>query len=318
VTEKFPFPKSILELGQMFSSDDHCLEYLFQARFLDGFICSVCQSDKGYPVPERKAIKCGKCASWTYLTEGTVMEKSKTSPCKWFSGAYLMVTVTPGISATQFQRQLDIPSYECAFQILHKLRAAMIAPTRELLKGVVEVDETMIGGHRIGARGRGAEGKALVIGAVEKISTSSGSRAGRVRLQYVSDASAKTIKKFLTEFVEPGTVVRTDGWSGYNSIDHDGYEHHVAAVGEPENASKVLPQIHRVFGNLKAWIIGTFHGVSPKHMQAYLNEYTFRFNRRKNPWKAFDTILGLATHSDAPTYDELYKSGSESGWEHPH
>jgi transposase-like protein len=311
------FPTNILELGQTFTNDEKCLLYMIEVRWPEGFECPSCDSGDPYFIADRKAMKCSKCDKWTYITEGTVMEKSKTSLCKWFAGAYLAITVTPGISAVQFQRQLGIPSYECAFQMLHKLRASMVSPDREPLSGVIEMDETMIGGHRIGPRGRGAEGKSLVIGAVEKIQTSKGSKAGRVRLLHAEDASGKSIIGFLDDYVEKGTVVRTDGWKGYEGIEKHGYEHDPFILNDPEKASKVFPHIHRVFGNLKAWIIGTFHGVSPKHMQAYLNEYTFRFNRRKSPWKAFNAVLGLASHMEGPTYEELYRSGTKKGWEHP-
>jgi transposase-like protein len=317
------FPKSILELGQIFNSDEACLDYLAQMRWPKGFVCKYCNGEKGYPVPERKAIKCGSCGKWSYLTEGTVMEKSKTSLRKWFAGAYLITTVTPGMSALQFQRQIGIPSYECAFQILHKLRAALVVPDRSKLEGAIEMDETYIGGHRIGSPpGRGAEGKSLVIGAVEVRPASGKSgkthtAAGRCRLLKVENADGKTIKAFLAEYVEPGTLVRTDGWKGYNGIEAEGYVHKPWVLSDPTQASKVFPHIHRVFSNLKAWIIGTFHGVSEKHMQAYLNEYTFRFNRRFLPWVGFNTALGLAAESEAPTYKALYAAGKKYGWEHP-
>jgi len=164
------FPSSILELGQMFSSDEACLEYMMQVRWPEGFQCSACKATKAYMVWERKALKCAKCGQWQYITQGTVMEKSRTSLCKWFAGAYMITTITPGMSALQFQRQMGIPSYECAFQMFHKLRSALVVPFRSKLEGEVEMDETMIGGHRIGSPpGRGAEGKSLVIGAVEVV-----------------------------------------------------------------------------------------------------------------------------------------------------
>ena len=318
---KLSFPQSELELGQLFSSDERCLEYLYQIRFPDGFECWNCGGKKGYPIAERKAIECAACGKWTFLTAGTVMEKSKTSLCKWFAGAFFMTTLTPSMSALQFQRRLLVPSYECAFQMFHKLRAALVVPDRTKLEGEIEMDETMIGGHRIGPPGRGAEGKSLVIGAVEVVhywqKGKERTRAGRARLLHVEDASGKTIVGFLKDYVEKGTLVRTDGWSGYSGIEKHGYRHDPFILRDPEQASKVFPHIHRVFGNLKAWIVGTFHGVSPKHMQAYLNEYVFRFNRRFEPWQAFNAALGLAAESDAPTYEQLYRSGTKKGWEHP-
>jgi transposase-like protein len=316
------FPASILELGQIFSSDEACLEYMIQARWPEGFQCPECKGTKAYMVWERKALKCAKCGEWQYITQGTVMQKSKTRLCKWFSGAYMMTTMTPGMSALQFQRQIGIPSYECAFQMLHKLRAAMVVPFRSKLEGEVEIDETFIGSHRIGSPpGRGAEGKSLVIGAVEVVpywdKGKERTRAGRARLLHVENASNRVIVSFLKDYVATGTLVRTDGWKGYQGIEKYGYKHDPFILRDPEQASKVFPHVHRVFGNLKAWIIGTFHGVSPKHMQAYLNEYVFRFNRRFKPWEAFNSMLGLASESEAPTYQQLYQAGTLKGWEHP-
>jgi transposase-like protein len=317
------FPTNLLELGQVFSSDEVCLDYLANIRWPDGFKCAECGGTKAYPVPERKAVKCAKCGTWTYLTQGTVMEKSKTSLCKWFSGAFLLTTHTPGMSALQFQKELGIPSYKCAFHMFHKLRAALVVPFRSKLEGEVEMDETIIGSHRIGSPpGRGAEGKSLVIGAVEVVhykdkKGTPRTRAGRVRLLHVENASSRVIVSFLKDYVEAGTLVRTDGWKGYAGIQKYGYRHDPFILRDPAQASKVFPHIHRVFGNLKAWIIGTFHGVSPKHMQAYLNEYVFRFNRRFTPQQAFDAMLGLAAESPAPTYQQLYRAGTASGWEHP-
>ena len=316
------FPTSLLELGQRFSSDEACLDYLANIRWPKGFACAECGSTKAYPVPERKAVKCASCGKWTFLTAGTVMEKSKTSLCKWFAGAFLLTTHTPGMSALQFQKELGIPSYKCAFHMFHKLRAALVVPFRSKLEGEVEMDETFIGSHRIGSPpGRGAEGKSLVIGAVEVVhywdKGKERSRAGRARMLHVEDASNRAIVSFLKDYVEAGTLVRTDGWAGYRGIEKYGYKHDPFILRDPADASKVFPHIHRVFGNLKAWIIGTFHGVSPKHMQAYLNEYVFRFNRRFTPQQGFDAMLGLAVDSPAPTYQQLYRAGTLKGWEHP-
>jgi transposase-like protein len=318
------FPTDLLELGQVFSSDETCLEYMIQVRWPEGFRCPKCGGREARFMPERKALRCAKpsCDHWVFINQGTVMEKSKTSLCKWFAGAYMMTTVTPSISALQFQRQVGIPSYECAFQMLHKLRAAMVVPFRSKLEGEVEMDESIIGGHRIGPRGRGAEGKSLVIGAVEVVhyedkSGKERTRAGRARLLHAEDASNRVIVSFLKDYVAAGTLVRTDGWKGYEGIEKYDYIHDPFILHDPALASKVFPHIHRVFGNLKAWIIGTFHGVSPKHMQAYLNEYVFRFNRRFKPWEAFNAALGLASGSEAPTYQQLYRAGTLKGWEHP-
>lgn len=308
------FPRSQFEFHRMFDHEGACVEHMVSVRWPEGFECQDCGSDKAYWVEDRRALKCAKCGEWTYLTEGTVMEKSKTPLCTWFLGGYLMTTMTPGISAVQFQRQAGINRYETAFQMLHKLRAAMVSPERTRLHGVVEVDETFIGGEKEGKRGRGAWGKALVAGAVEVV----GTKAGRCRLQLTDDASEESlVDEFLKFNVERKSVVVTDGWQGYVNVGKRGYRHVVVEGEDSKDVAKQMIHIHRVFGNLKTWILGTHHGVSDKHLQAYLNEFTFRYNRRGNPWLAFNTILGLASEAESPTYEELYAAGAKGGWVHP-
>ena len=222
------------------------------------------------------------------------------------------------MSATQFQRQVGLSRYETAFQVLHKLRAGMVRPDRDRIGGEVcdhvEVDETRVGGRTRG-KGRGVHDKLLVAGAVEvrvrkpgtKLDKRKGGRcAGRVRLAVVSDRSAESLCGFVEGAVTSSAPVITDDWSGYISLAKRGYKH--LAVAE-----EYLPIIHLVFSNLKTWLSGIHHGVSHQHLQAYLNEFTFRFNRRFYPFNAFRSLLGIAGDVTAPTYAELY-SGD---WEHP-
>jgi transposase-like protein len=230
-----------------------------------------------------------------------------------------MTTLTPGISGVQFQRQAGIKRYETAFQMLHKLRAAMVDSERRMLSGVIEADETFVGGEKEGKRGRGALGKALVAGAVEVLEGKNGKTyAGRVRLQQVLDASEESlIDDFIVNNIQKHSTIVTDGFSTYRALSKNGYRHVVVEGEDSVDVAKQLVHIHRVFSNLKSWLIGTHHGVSEKHLQAYLNEFVFRYNRRGDPWLAFNTILGLASDADAPTYEELYAVGDEGGWTHP-
>ena len=221
------------------------------------------------------------------------MERSHTPLSTWFWAAYLVASQTPGISAVQFQRQLGLSRYETAFGILHKLRAGMVRPNQDRIGGTpgehVEIDETWVGGRTRG-EGRGIHHKVLVACAVEvrhrKPGTAQDKRkdgryAGRVRLAVVSDRSADSLCGFVESAVVPGTLSVTDDWSGYASLGKRGYEHFaVAECSDPEVAEDYLPIIHLVFANLKTWLIGIHHGVSHQHLQAYLNEFTFRFNRR--------------------------------------
>jgi transposase-like protein len=222
---------------------------------------------------------------------------------QWFWAAYLVTTQTPGLSALQLQRQLGIRTYETAWTMLHKLRRAMVRPERESLHDKVEVDETYIGGPEVGLRGgRHLVGKALVIGAVEV----RGKGSGRIRLQVIPDVSARSLTGFVKAHVEAGALVLTDAWQGYASLSRLGYRHRSRTQGEPERAAKILPRVHRAFGNLKTWLRGTHHGVGHKHLQAYLDEFTFRFNRRRTPMAAFQTLLGLGAQLPPTTYKDLY------------
>jgi transposase-like protein len=233
---------------------------------------------------------------------------------QWFWAAYLVTTHTPGLSALQFARQMDL-NYETAFQMLHKLRAAMVKEGQARLSGVVEVDECYIGGERHGKGGRGALGKVLVAGAVEV----RGRRAGRIRLRVIRDVSGEQLSAFVKATVEEGSSVKTDGWKGYNGLSVAGYQHKPEVEGDRERAMEILPLVHIAFSNLKTWLLGTHHGsVKKQHMQAYLNEFTFRFNRRRTPMAAFQTVLGLIAERKGPTYAGLYdvvRGGDE--WRHP-
>jgi transposase-like protein len=198
---------------------------------------------------------------------------------------------------------LGITRYETAWVMLHKLRRAMVRPEREPLHTEVEVDEAYVGGPEVGLRGgRVLEHKALVVAAVEI----RGKGSGRVRLDVVPDASGPSLTGFVKANVAPGTVVRTDGWLGYAPLAGMGYRHRPRTQGDPRRGAKHLRRVHRVFGNLQTWLRGTHHGVGNRHLQVYLDEFTFRFNRRRTPQAAFQTLLGLGAQRAPTTYQQLY------------
>lgn len=251
------------------------------------------------------------------------MHGTRTPLLVWFWGAYLATTHTPGLSAVQFQRQLGIKRYETAFQILHRLRAAMVRPGRGKIGTDgwhVEVDETYVGGRTRG-EGRGTTHKVLVAGAVEvRVLTKprrTGERqlyAGRLRLALVPNRTKPTLERFVQAAVVPGTTVVTDAWTGYEGLTALGYEHHPITInGDQTRTDESLPLIHLVFSNLKAWLLGTHHSVSPRHLPAYLNEFVFRFNRRFYPMTAVDSVLGIGMRTTGPTKEALY-AGT---WKHP-
>lgn len=326
--DDLPFPQSLPEFQRLFPNDAACAAYLEKARWRNGFVCPHCGAvGEPYRFAKRPGVlRCRQCNSDTRLTAGTVMELSHTPLNIWFWAAYLVTSQTPGISAVQFRRQLGLSRYETAFQILHKLRAGMVRPDQDRIGGKlgehVEVDETWVGGRTRG-KGRGVHDKILVASAVEvrqrkpgtKLDTrKSGRYAGRVRLAVVPDRGARALCGFVQKAVAPSAIVVTDDWTSYASLSSRGYKHlAVTERGNPQIAEEYLPIIHLVFANLKTWLNGIHHGVSHQHLQAYLNEFTFRFNRRFYPFNSFRSLLGIAGDAVAPTYAELY-SGE---WTHP-
>jgi len=252
------------------------------------------------------------------------MHRSKQDLRTWFWAVYLVTSLTPGISAVQFQQQLGLSRYETAFNMLHKLRSALVAPGRDPLHGEVEIDEAYVGGTEEGRPGRGAITKALVVCAVELIhwtDSKSGKarvRTGRIRLRVIPDASADSLVPFAQDSVQKGATVHTDGWSGYRALRRLGYHHQPVTQGNGKDAA-YMPHVHRVFSNLKTWLLGTHHGrVEHQHLQAYLNEFTFRFNRRFWRGPAIRRALELAVQAnDRPTYRALYHAGEKYGWDHP-
>lgn len=305
-------PTSLVAFSKMFPSEEECAEYLYQIRWPNGFTCPRCEASGGYPNHKRRIVECSNpsCRYQCSLTAGTVLHRTKQGIHVWFWAAYLVTTLTPGISAKQFQAQLGIASYETAFVMLHKLRSALVAPGRDRLRVEVEIDEGYIGGREEDCIGRGAIDKQIVVGAVEIIrwvdnkTGKQRSRCGRIRIEAIPDVSGATLRKFVVANVAKKTKVITDGLSSYSFVRKAGFIHEVQRGGAEADS---LPHFHRIISNLKTWLKGTFHGrVEAKHLQAYLNEFTFRFNRRYYKGKAFNRALGLATETTSPTYGELY------------
>ena len=320
-----PFPCSLPEFQRLFPNEVACAAYLEHARWGDGFVCSRCGvADEPYRFANRPTVlRCRHCQINSYLTAGTVMERTRTPLSVWFWAAYLVTSQTPGISAVQFQRQLGLSRYETAFQILHKLRVGMVRPDQDRIGGHsdehIEADETYVGGRTRG-EGRGVHHQTLVAAAVEVRyrerdsalnERRNGRYAGRVRLAVVPDRGADALCGFIKGVVVPGTRIITDDWSGYAGLAKHGYDHvPIAERGDPQVAEEFMPIVHLVFSNLKTWLRGIHHGVSPQHLQAYLNEFSFRFNRRFYPFNAFRSLLGIAGDVTAPTYAEFYATKS--------
>jgi transposase-like protein len=242
------------------------------------------------------------------LTSGTILHRTKIPLIAWFWAAYPMTTDKRGISALLLQRQLGLPSYETAWMMLHKLRRAMVNLTRERLRGEIEVDDTWIGGEQAGLRGsRQLKDRrtALVLVAVEK----RGKASGRARMAVIPDFKAATILTFMTRNIEPGATIYTDGLKSFVGLTEAGYKH-IARI-QPlrselrKGAKSAVPLADRAIGNLQQWLIGTYHGVSKTQLQAYLDEFVFRHNRRKTPAAAFQTLLGLETARPSTGYEPI-------------
>lgn len=256
---------------------------------------------------------CQDCRKQTSPTSGTLMHRSHLPIQEWFWAAYLVATLTPGISALQLQRQLGLGCYQTAWFMLNRLRKGMVNDTRTPLTGTVEADETIIGGPVKGKKGRGVtQGShaSLVVGAVEVQSYADSKgrmleRAGRLRLSLIRHADEKTIGGFLNRNVTAKSTIKTDGWRGYSKTALAGYAHEPKTQGSPQNAPLLAPHIHRVFSNLKKWLNGTHHGVEPKYLPGYLDEFVFRFNRRRTPMAAFQTLLGIASSKSPSTLSQI-------------
>lgn len=298
------FPRSLLEFQRRFPDDAACASYLAAARWPDGFVCPACGSVKGWALTTKAwTHECAACQRQTSVTAGTVLHGSKLKLSVWFWAAYLMATHSNGISALQLQKQLGLGSYKSAWLLCAKLRRALVAPDRQPLAGLVEVDETEIPCRAkddppTGAGGRSRQGKLLIAGAVE---VRPGGPA-RIRLAAIEDFSASSLHAFLAAGLAPGATAKTDGWSGYPGA--PGVDHEPHVIG-PMAAHVVLPWVHRVFANLKTWALGVYHGLRRPHLQAYLDEFVFRFNRRRTRHAAFRTLLGISLALKPATYNML-------------
>jgi len=318
-------PVNLLDFQRMFPDEAACLQYLEKMRWPDGFVCQTClRVATPFRVSARpRVLKCRSCRHESSVTAGTVMHRSKTSIHVWFWAAYLVATQTPGVSAMELQKQLGISRYETAFQLLHKLRSAMVRPTRDKIGDAlpVELDIVFVGGKTKGG-GQGKTDQVPVMMAVEirrrevrdpkTNKVMKRALAGRIRLQKLPDQSAASVDKFAKDCMAPGAAIVSDDGTEFTNFLNLGYEHRpVPMRGDRVKMDSTLPMISRVTANLKTWIDGTFHGVRKKHLQAYLDEFTFRFNRRFYRSVSFRVLLGLGTLHAGITYRQVYGAADQ-------
>lgn len=296
------FPKTLQEFQERFPNEDACWQALRTTRWPDGFVCPRCRHRASSFLGTRRLEQCSRCRYQSSVTAGTVLHRTKVPLRTWFWAIFFLARHKQGISALQLQKDTGLGSYETAWLLLHKLRSGLAAGLGASLQGVVEADDTYVGGHEPGRRGgRQAGTKTIVAGAVERRSRS----AGRLRLSVVEGLQfERDLGPFLLGAVDRmRTTLRTDGYSTYRSFEKVGIAHDRHIQGrQPARAMEVLPWIHIVFGNLKNWLRGTFRGVSGKHLQRYLDEFVFRFDRRWQEAELFGPVLQSATTGQPLTY----------------
>ena len=301
------YPRTLAEFERRFASAEACRAYLAQLRWPDGFRCPKCGGAKAWPVGTA-LWQCAACGRQTSVTAGTIFQDTRTPLPTWFRAMWWVSSQRTGASAKGLQQVLGLGSYETAWTWLHKLRRAMVRPGRDRLTGLVEVDETYLGGEEAGLDGRGALTKALIVVAAQ---AEGRRRVGRIRLRRVPNASANSLQGFIDEVVEPGSVVHTDGWLGYDRVKRHGYRHRITFVADhPEPASTMLPRVHLVVSLLKRWLLGTHQGaVTHAHLDYYLDEFTFRFNRRtsRHRGKLFYRLVQQAVAVTPAPYHSLVK-----------
>lgn len=299
------YPGNLVEFGERFGTDAACRAYLEKIRWPDGFGCPACGGTRAWPTGRLGLWECTGCHHQTSATAGTIFEGTRKPLRLWFLAMWLITSEKNGISALGLQRELGFTRYETVWTWLHKLRRAMVRPGRDRLSGRVEVDETYLGGEEEGLRGREVEKKFIVAIAVEE----DGAGMGRVRLRKVEDVSQRSLLPFVQKAVESGSVIHTDGWRGYANLPSHGYKHEVTNVSRSEElAHELLPRVHRVAALLKRWLLGTHQGaVGKNHLDYYLDEFTFRFNRRTSNkrGKLFYRLIQQAVQVDPVSWGEV-------------
>ena len=302
------YPRSVGEFQAWFRTDADCLDYLEWLRWPAGFACEGCGHD-GWRLGDGR-LMCSGCGERTSVTADTIFDRTRTPLTVWFTACWLFATGKDGISALSLKRTLEIGSYQTAWAMLHRLRSVLVRPGRDRLAGVVEVDETYIGGLEAGLPGGRARGKKVLTGIAVEVREPKG--FGRCRMLPLADASAASLHPFVKDHVEPGTRVITDGWQGYRGLDKLGYIHdrrsQRAARARDEDPGELLPAVHRIASLAKRWLLGTHQGsVDDAHLASYLNEFVFRFNRRRSRSRGmvFYRVLELAIAHDPVRYQDL-------------
>ena len=310
--------RSLITFQREFSAEEACQKHLLSLRWPDGFVCPHCGHTAYWMITTRGILTCRKCRHQTSVTAGTVFHKTRTPLLKWYWLLYHMAMAKVGVSVAQVQRMLDIRDYKTAWLMAHKVRKAMTdRDAKYSLAGLVEMDETFFG--KAGSvAGRGSEHKVVVVCGVSLYRDGNGKeRPGFAHMAVVEDASAESIGGFLERLgcgpsTEPGerllSAIRSDGWRSYATVAKErGLEHCRVVLSNPKDAGRLLPFVHKVITNAKCVTGGTHRGVSGKHLQKYLNEVCYRFNRRFWEKELFDRLVTACSSTGTVTYGQLVK-----------
>jgi len=289
----------IMEFVEKYKDDDKCREALFDSRFSEGFRCPKCNSKKYSYHNKRHLYQCSKCRYQCSLTAGTIMHRSHIPLHKWFMAMYLIAKDKRGYSAMQLSRELNI-GYKSAWYLLQRLRKAMKERNGNYcLSGIVEVDDTYFGGKKKGGkRGRGTK-KAKVIVALSKDEEG---KPKHLRMQVVSNLKSRTVRSFASKNIVENSQIQTDALNSYRKLSVDKFGHQYQ-IFDPD--TQWLHWIHTIIENAKALVEGTFHGLDKKHLQLYLDEYCFKFDRRYFGSFIFDRLLLAVTLSSPLSFAEL-------------
>ena len=311
--------RNLIEFQKSFPDNDSCAKHLAEQRWPSGFVCPRCGHKEAWYLPKRRLFDCRNCRLQTSLTAGTIFHKTRVPLLKWYWLIYHMAMAKVVVSVFEMQRLLGVGCYETAWLMAHKVRSAMtVRDERYSLAGLVEMDETFFGPAGT-TRGRGSERKSVVLCAVSLYRNHKGEeKPGFAHMRIVNDASAETIEDFLERLgcskkTKEGQqlleTIRTDGWRSYGKVAKDkNLSHCKIVLRDPRAAGRLMPWIHRIITNAKSVIRGTHRGVSGKHLQAYLSEITYRFNRRFWEKELFDRLIQACVRAESITYEKLVHS----------
>lgn len=293
---------TLLEFQKRFTSEEDCLQYLFEKRWPNGFECPRCDAREAYYLSARKLFQCTSCRYQASVTAGTIFHRTRTPLRIWFWMIFLMSRNKAGHSMLGLQKLLGIRGYRTAWTMGHKIRKAMADRNeRYQLAGLIEMDDAFFGGRRPEKRGRGAHHKARVLVAAEN----QGEQPGFASMDVVERIDEESVRRVARKRIRAKQTIRTDGYSSFATLAKEGFQHDTLLVGTPGQAAEKFPWVHTLVSNVKSALQGIHHGVALKHLHRYLAEYCYRFNRRYWEQQLFDRLLIACSLSMPVTFADL-------------